>query len=194
MEVTDGDFEFLQMFADVTSRPPILPLLQKLSLYTITTNGMEDAFNAIAAARCESLESDMMPSSLVDPAEMDFDLVQEIRPLQTFRIDQPTREARLRSQAALNDWKTPTRTRRVRDTAKLQMWRREILSCFPSYFADPGPGLGMRDSKMTKDLKKGKIPKFPERWSGILAEVASLDVFNLDHEILRVSSILILCS
>jgi hypothetical protein len=186
MEVTDGDYSFLQLFADVTSRPLILPLLEKLSIYTITTAGMEDAFNAIATSRCERVESDMMPSSLVDPTKMDFDLVQEVRPLQTLRINLPSRESRLLSQAALNGWKAPTRTRQYRDTAKLQMWRKEILSAFPSYFSDPEPGLGLGDPKMMKDLKKGKIPKLPERWSGILTEAASYDLYNLDHVSLRV--------
>jgi len=186
LEVTDGDYSFLQLFADVTSRPLVLPLLEKLSLYTITTAGMEDAFNAIANSRCERLESDMMPSSLVDPTKMDFDLVQEVRPLKTLRINLPSREVRLVSQAALNGWKAPTRTRQFRDTAKLQMWRKEIINSFPSYFSDPEPGLGVGDPKMMKDLKKGKIPKLPERWRGILTEVSIVDPNNLDQVSLRV--------
>jgi hypothetical protein len=108
MEVTEGDYDFLQMFADINSRPLILPLLEKLSLFTITTAGMEESFNAIAGSRCECPESTTMPSSLVDPSEMDFDLVNEVRPLQTFRINLPSLEARLSSQAALNGWKAPT--------------------------------------------------------------------------------------
>jgi hypothetical protein len=194
MEVTDGDYAFLQLFADVTSRPVILPLLEKLSIYTTTTAGMEDAFNAIANCRCERAESDMMPSSLVDPTVMDFDLLHDVRRLQTLRIDLPSREVRLVSQATLNGWKAPTRSRQYRDTAKLQTWRREILSAFPSYFSDPEPGLGLGDLKMMKDLKRGKIPKLPERWSGILAEAASFDLHNLDHVSLRVGFTSIFCS
>ena len=194
MEVTDGDCGFLQLFSDVTSRPLVLPLLEKLSIYTITTAGMEDAFNAIATSRCERVDSDMMPSSLVDPTKMDFDLVQEVRPLQTLRINLPSRESRLHSQTALNGWKAPTKTRQFRDTANLQMWRKEILASFPSYFSDPEPGLGLGDAKMMKDLKKGKIPKLPERWLGILTEVDRIDVYNLDHVSLRVSSTSLSCS
>jgi hypothetical protein len=66
------------------------------------------------------------------------------------------------------------------------MWRREILSSFPSYFAGPEPGLGLGDTKLMKDLKNGKVPKFPKRWSGILAEAAGFDLYNLDHTSLRV--------
>jgi hypothetical protein len=38
-----------------------------------------------------------------------------------------------------------------------------------------------------KDLKKGKIPKFPEHWPGCLAEAASLST-GLNPVSLRVSS------
>jgi hypothetical protein len=187
MEVTDGDYGFLQLFANVTSRPLILPLLEKLSIYTFTVESMESAFNAIANSRCERLESDMMPSSLADLSTMDFDLVHEVRPLRTLRINLPSREARLASQASLNGWKPPTQSRQLRHTAKLQLLRNEIMRSFPSYFAGPEPGLGIGDPKMMKDLKKGKIPKFPEHWPGCLAEAASLST-GLNPVSLRVSS------
>lgn len=193
MEITDGDFDFLQLFADVTSWPLILPLLETLSLYTITTASMEEVFNAIANARCERTESDMMPSSLVDNTHMDFDLVQEVRPLRTLRINLPSRAAQLGSQASLNGWKPPTKSRPFRDYRKLKMLRNELLNTFPSYFSDPEPGLGLDDPKMEEDLKKGKIPKFPKRWSGILWEAHTYDIYNLDHESLRVNLAFLNC-
>ena len=194
MEVADGDYSFLNLFVDAYTRPLILPLLENLSIYTVSTTGMEEILNSIAHIRCERVESDTMPSLLADSTQMDFDLIQEVRPLQTLRVNLLSRESRLESQAALNGWKAPTRNKQYRDTAKLQMWRKEIIRSFPSYFADPEPGLCLGDPKMTKELKKGKIPPFPENWEGILGEIEAFDSYMLDATSLRVSvSVLLFC-
>lgn len=187
IEVTDGDSTFLNLFVNAYTRPLILPLLEKLSIYTVSTTGMEEILNSIAHVRCERTESDAMPSLLADPTQMDFDLIQEVRPLQTLRVNLISRESRLESQAALNGWKAPTRTKQFCDTAKLQMWRKEIIRSFPSYFGDPEPGLCLGDPRMVEVLKKGKIPQFPENWDGILGEIEAFDVHHLDAVSLRVS-------
>ncbi len=187
IEVTDGDYTFLSLFVNAYTRPLVLPLLEKLSVYTVSTTGMEEVLNSIAHIRCERAESDTMPSLLADPTQMDFDLIQEVRPLQTLRINLISRDLRLGSQAALNGWKAPTRNKQYRDTAKLQMWRKEITRSFPSYFADPEPGLCLGDPRVMKDLKKGEIPCFPENWDGILGEIEAFDSYYLDAISLRVS-------
>ena len=191
MEITDGDYAFLHIFENVSRQSPILPLLEKLSIHTISTTGTEELLNGIARVRCECANTETMPSSistLSDPADMDFDLIQEIRPLKMFRINLPSRELRLTSQAALNNWTIPTRAKQYRDTAKLRMWGAELVDCFPWYFADPEPGLCLGDQKTTKHLEKGKMPKFPQRWDSILTEIEAFNTDGFDSVSLRVSS------
>jgi hypothetical protein len=195
MEITDGDYAFLRIFKNVSRQPLILPLLEKLSIYTISTTGTEELLNGIARVRCECANTETIPSyisTLSDPADMDFDLIQEIRPLKEFRIDFPYHELRLMSQPALNNWTVPTRAKQYRDTAKLRNWGAELVECFPWYFPwyfpDPEPGLCLGDQKTTKHLKKGKIPKFPQRWDSILTKIEAFNTDGIDSVSLRVSS------
>lgn len=170
MEIIDGDYAFLHIFS---SQPQMLPLLEKLSIYTRSTTGTEELLNGIASLRCGSASSETSA------------LLQDIRPLKNFRINLPSRKIRLMSLSALNNWKAPMSRKQIRDTAKLRMWGAELVDCFPYYFSDSEPGLCWGDHN---NMKKGKIPKFPHRWDSILTEIEGFNADGFDSVSLRVSS------